>query len=221
MTRVRKFFSGSMVVVLISGVSAGCAGNGLKGMFSRNETSGYKTLEELEAERVEKEASAESEGSRFASWLPFGKTQAEPAEELASSSVEDIEEETQDSSLWRNPFRRQKTVESDPFLSKESPEEQEVADKPSSSTSRSIAARGNVKEKAAAEIAKGEPSDSSVRTVSNTASAEKPKPDDEVVERFEKHFVEKTTKAVDEAEQAAPLMTSSKDLKKPARQSVQ
>ena len=216
MKHVRKFFSGGMVVVLISGVSAGCAGNGLKGMFSRDETSGYKTLEELEAERVAKEASDEEGGSRFASWLPFGKSDAERAEEVASSSAEDLEDEKQVSSLWRNPFRRQETVESDPFLSKESPEAEIVGDKSKTAAVEASASRGKEKEEVAGNLKKESPKDAPVKTASSTAAADKPEQDDELVDRFEKHFVQKTATPGDDEEQAAPLIASSKDVKKAA-----
>ena len=216
MKHVRKFFSGGMVVVLISGVSAGCAGNGLKGMFSRDETSGYKTLEELEAERVAKEASDEEGGSRFASWLPFGKSDAERAEEVASSSAEDLEDEKQVSSLWRNPFRRQETVESDPFLSKESPEEEIVADKPKTAAVKASASLGKEKEEVSDNLKKESPKQAAVKTASSTAAADKPEQDDELVDRFEKHFVQKTATPGDDAEQATPLIASSKDVKKAA-----
>ena len=40
-----KFFiGGALLLITISG----CAGNGLRNMFSSNESEGYKTLEELE-----------------------------------------------------------------------------------------------------------------------------------------------------------------------------
>lgn len=216
MTHVRKFFSGSVALVLISGVSAGCAGNGLKGMFSRNETSGYKTLEELEAERVAKEASPAEGGRRFASWLPFGKSDAEPAEEVASSSADVAEDEKQVSSLWRNPFRRQETVESDPFLSKESPEEKIVADKPDTDRLKAVASGGKEAEEVSGDTAKDGSEERPIKAVGHIATADKPKQDDELVDRFEKHFVEKAAKPADDVEQADPLVTASTDLKKAA-----
>ena len=217
MTHARKFFSGSMAVVLISSVSAGCAGNGLKGMFSRNETSGYKTLEELEAERIAKEASAEEGAPRFASWLPFGKSSPNPSEDVAANSTEDSDEEKQVSSLWRNPFRRQETADSDPFLSKESPSEAVVAaDKPATAAVKASASRGLEKKDVSADIAKDGTKEASVKAASHTAPTEQTEPDDELVDRFEKHFVQKNAKPANEIEEADPLITASKDPKKAA-----
>ena len=71
------YLSGTSIVCLML---AGCAGGGLKNMFSRDDTAGYQTLEEIEAEEAGKpldkteiaDATADEDKPRFASWLPFG-----------------------------------------------------------------------------------------------------------------------------------------------------
>jgi len=186
MTQTRKFVSSSMAVLLMT--SAGCAGNGLKSMFTRNETAGYKTLEEVEAEREKKEAAlADGSGPRFAPWLPFGKKATDDSEALAASDNPSSADDTPSGSKWKNPFRRQETVEADPFLTKETPEEAVVADRKKPAGTKAELASDEKDLPNGGGLASGK--DKSVKTASVTKEA-KPTVDDEdqLVDKFEKHF---------------------------------
>ncbi len=197
MTQSAKLINGGLALILIS--SSGCAGNGLRNMFSRNETAGYKTLEELEEERLAAEKNSDDEsGPRFASWLPFGKKTAEETESIAAADdVVDESGESRKSGWWSNPFRRQETIEADPFLENELPAEVVVAGKKEAEAKAEEVA-STAKTKATNDVAGVK--DKAVKTVS-AATAEVEEEDDLLVEKFEKHFqqtTESTTNAADE-----------------------
>ena len=201
MTQSAKLINSGLALVLIS--SSGCAGNGLRNMFSRNETAGYKTLEELEEERIAAEKnSADESGPRFASWLPFGKKNAEETESIAAADdAVDKSEETKKSGWWRNPFRRQETIEADPFLENELPTEVIVAGKKDAKAKAEEVASA-AKSKAAGDVAAAKnKAASTVKTVSATTEPEIGEDDELLVEKFEKHFQqtsESTGKAAEE-----------------------
>lgn len=212
MSQSSKFIYGSMALLLIS--SSGCAGNGLKNMFSRNETAGYKTLEELEAERLEKENSSTDEsGPRFASWMPFGRKASEEEQTVASSDSDSSEEKEESAAggWWKNPFRRQETVEADPFLTDEKPVDVAAAGKektPSDPMEPSAPRR----KAGVAENPKVEPK-SEIRKVSSTKEpATAPETDDDtlLVEKFEKHFQQNTEEAVEKADDVSALIVAGK-----------
>lgn len=216
MTQTRKFVSSSMALLLMT--SVGCAGNGLKSMFARNETAGYKTLEELEAEQENEGASTDGSKPRFASWLPFGKKTADESEVMAAADTPESEERTSTGSRWKNPFRRQEAVEADPFLTRESPEETVVAEKKKPAATKAELASD---EKDLQTGPGKEPTkDKSVKTASAAEEA-KPVVDQEelLVEKFEKHFERNATKPAteeDSAEDAAPLIAAGGAAKKTA-----
>jgi hypothetical protein len=203
MTQSAKLINGGLALVLIS--SSGCAGNGLRNMFSRNETAGYKTLEELEEERLAAEKNSEDEsGPRFASWLPFGKKNAEETESIAAADdAVDESEEAKKSGWWRNPFRRQETIEADPFLENELPTEVVVAGKKDAKAKAEEVASA-AKSKAAEDVAaaKNEAA-STVKTVSATTEPEIGEDDELLVEKFEKHFQQTSESTVKAAEEGS------------------
>ena len=197
MTQSAKLINGGLALILIS--SSGCAGNGLRNMFSRNETAGYKTLEELEEERLAAEKNSDDEsGPRFASWLPFGKKTAEETESIAAADdAVDESGESRKSGWWSNPFRRQETIEADPFLENELPAEVVVAGKKEANAKAEEVASTS-KTKATNDVAGVK--DKAVKTVS-AGTVEVGEDDDLLVEKFEKHFqqtTESTTNAADE-----------------------
>ncbi|MBL8811748.1 MAG: hypothetical protein JNM43_16385 [Planctomycetaceae bacterium] len=225
-------------------VASGCAGKGLKGMFSRNETAGYSTLQELEAKEAasSKEAVADSSGPRFAPWLPLGKkSTADNAVASAEGSEGASAESSEKKSIFRNPFRKQETIEPDPFLNGQS--EQSVADskdssrtpgatgtKPGASTrtaslSKDVdaAEQGTKSATEGLEISAKKPASRSTTPAgANAAKAAKTEPstgesDEELVARFEKHFQKNTMEA---AEDADALIVVGKDTAKSAKQTA-
>ena len=204
MTQSAKLINGGLALILIS--SSGCAGNGLRNMFSRNETAGYKTLEELEEERLAAEKNSDDEsGPRFASWLPFGKKTAEETESIAAADdAVDESEESKKSGWWRNPFRRQETIEADPFLENELPAEVVVAGKKEAKAKAEEVA-STAKTKATKDV--GAVKDEAVKTVSAT-TAEAGEEDDLLVEKFEKHFQQTTESTVNAADEGSDLIVA-------------
>ena len=207
MTQSGKLINGGLALILIS--SSGCAGNGLRNMFSRNETAGYKTLEELEEERIAKENSDEESGPRFASWLPFGKKTADETEAIADAGeTADVAEDSKKSGWWKNPFRRQETIESDPFLENELPTEVVVAGKNTAKAKAKEATEtaSAVKAETAKDIAAVK--DKAVKTVSATTESAVTEEDDLLVEKFEKHFQQATETAVSNAEEGSDVIVA-------------
>ena len=206
MTQSGKLINGGLALILIS--SSGCAGNGLRNMFSRNETAGYKTLEELEEERIAKENSEDESGPRFASWLPFGKKTTEETEAVADvdGGVEESNEGKK-TGWWKNPFRRQETIEADPFLENELPTEVVVAGKNDAKAKAEKAeeAVSAVKTKTAKDIAAVK--ETTVKKVSATTEAAAEE-DDLLVEKFEKHFQQTTESAVASADESSDVIVA-------------
>jgi len=204
MTQSAKLINGGLALILIS--SSGCAGNGLRNMFSRNETAGYKTLEELEEERLAAEKNSDDEsGPRFASWLPFGKKTAEETESIAAADdAVDESEESKKSGWWRNPFRRQETIENDPFLENELPTEVVVAGKKEAKAKAEEVA-STAKTNATNDVAAVK--EKAVKTVSAT-TAEAGEEDDLLVEKFEKHFQQTTESTVNAADEGSDLIVA-------------
>lgn len=217
MTQTVKLINGGLALILIS--CSGCAGNGLRNMFSRNETAGYKTLEELEEERLAAEKNSGSEsGPRFASWLPFGKKSAEEAETVAAAddavAKDDAvarndaaaeSEEGKKSGWWRNPFRRQESIEADPFLENELPTEVVVAEK-KDVKDKAEAVASAAQTKAAKDVAAVK--DRAVKTVSATSDSAASEEDDLLVEKFEKHFQQTTESTVNAADENSDLIVA-------------
>ena len=203
MTQSGKLINGGLALILIS--SSGCAGNGLRNMFSRNETAGYKTLEELEEERIAKENSDDESGPRFASWLPFGKKTAEETEAIADAGdAVNESEEGKKSGWWKNPFRRQETIEADPFLENELPTEVVVASK-NDAKAKAEEAASAVKAKTTKDIAVVK--ETAVKKVSATTEAVEAE-DDLPVEKFEKHFQQATETAVSAADEGSDVIVA-------------
>lgn len=112
-------------IVILSLLLPGCAGGGLKNMFSRDDTAGYRTLEEIEADEAKKAeretaiADADGDKPRFSPWLPFGKKADESAtsdESLAATEPSDDEVSPKYGKWWQRAFRTRDPYESDPFL---------------------------------------------------------------------------------------------------------
>lgn len=132
--------SGTSIVCLLL---SGCAGGGLKNMFSRDDTAGYQTLEEIEAKEAgkpsEKSAVAASDSEeaqpRFASWLPFGKKDEAASKDLLAEAEKTPDAEKESSTYgkwWQRPFKTRDPYESDPFLADSN--ETSTADKSKSET---------------------------------------------------------------------------------------
>lgn len=203
MTQSGKMINGGLALILIS--TSGCAGNGLRNMFSRNETAGYKTLEELEEERIAKENSEDESGPRFASWLPFGKKTADETEAIADAEgAVDESEEGKKSGWWKNPFRRQETIEADPFLENELPTEVVVAGKKDAKAKVDEAASA-VKEKTSKDIAAVKEQTAKKVSATTEVAAEE---DDLLVEKFEKHFQQTTETAVTSADESSDVIVA-------------
>ena len=141
MSQHHKFVYGSLFA-FVAATHIGCAGSGLKNMFTRNETDGYHSLDELETEEqsvAETEVSGDevekpSIATRLASWRPFGKT--EPTEEETSAAIDARTSDGDSEDTGKNPrflgraFTKRESVEPDPFLS----EEPKLADRTASSS---------------------------------------------------------------------------------------
>lgn len=203
-------------------VATGCAGKGLKGMFARNETAGYSTLEELEAKEAAKSKGevADSSGPRFAPWLPFGKdTAAEKT--VASAEAPSATVPTDDAAkkgFFRNPFRKQESIEPDPFLNDQPAttvadsgtkgNESEATSSKTRATTRTAsmskelgdAGTEEMPEIAARPASRKTPSAKTV-SASAPATGKSEETDAELVERFEKHFQKNTLEAAEEADQ--------------------
>lgn len=220
-------------------VATGCAGKGLKGMFSRNETAGYSTLEELDAKEAAKSKGevADSSGPRFAPWLPFGKDKAAD-NTVAAAETPSATAPTDDAAkkgLFRNPFRKQETIEPDPFLNDQPAKtvadsgvkenEPEVATSKTRPATRTasmskevgIAGRDAGKEEMpeiAARTASRKTASSS--SASSPGSAKSEETDAELVERFEKHFQKNTLEAAEDADQLIVAGKQASERKKEA-----
>ena len=129
MSRHHKLVYGSLFV-FVAATHVGCAGSGLKNMFTRNETDGYQSLDELESaeksvaetEISEDEVAKPSVVTRLASWRPFSKTEPTQEEPLAATGGDSSDAEetgTKPRFLGRGLTKRE-SVEPDPFLSAES-----------------------------------------------------------------------------------------------------
>lgn len=130
MSHYRNFANGGFVF-LLAATHVGCAGSGLKNIFTRNETDGYHSIDELEAEE-RKLAEAEESGSeeqsrsiaaRMTSWRPFSKPDANQEEEYAAYASDPSDADSEETEKSANPFSRafakRDTVGSDPFLEAE------------------------------------------------------------------------------------------------------
>lgn len=116
-------------VLFLAATQAGCAGSGLKNIFTRNETDGYHSIDELEAEErklAETEESGEEESpsiaARMASWRPFGKPDASEKEEEeyaaydSGTSDADSEKDAKASNPFSRAFAKRDSIDPDPFL---------------------------------------------------------------------------------------------------------
>ena len=210
MSHSRNLICGGLSLLLVS--SAGCAGKGLRNMFSRNETAGYSTLEDLEASEqgsaeetsaVVDADEAESTGPRFASWVPFTGTHEheEDVDDMATSDVSAKEgKAVTNGRWWQHPFRKNGPAKTDPFLMEESVPESLIAgiEEP--------AARTGVKP----------PDGKPVRTVSEKPAPVGGTPEDRLlVDKFEEHFKQNTADTVNSVEQAEPLIVAGKKTSSP------
>ena len=130
MNQHHKLICGGLSV-FFAATHVGCAGSGLKNMFTRNETDGYHSLDELaveeravaEAEESEVEDGAPSMVTRLASWRPFSKAESEEADDYAAdetpASKGDLEEAGTSPRFLGRAFSKRDAVEPDPFLGTE------------------------------------------------------------------------------------------------------
>ena len=130
MSHHHQLVCGSLFV-FFAATHVGCAGSGLKNMFTRNETDGYHSLDELETEEQPvaeteipgDEVEKSSLVTRLSSWRPFSKT--EPTEEETSAVVDADTSDADSEDAGRSPrfpgraFTKRESVEPDPFLSAE------------------------------------------------------------------------------------------------------
>jgi len=216
MSHSSKLFTGGIALLLIS--ASGCAGQGLRSMFTRNETDGYKTLEELEAEdakaaaRSSAVADAGSGGPRFAPWLPFGKKSTEESDAVAANKTAASDSPDSQSAVawWKNPFRRSEPVELDPFLTQE--ELQSTEELPSTTVAQTKTKTALPATSADAadqnpEFMPSARSEKSVKTVSRKNESQVlPSEDELLAEKFEKHFQKNTIETADASEPAQPLI---------------
>ena len=223
---------------------AGCAGGGLKNMFSRDDTAGYRTLEEIEAEEAGKpldksevaDATADDDKPRFASWLPFGKKEEAETKDLLAEAEKSADAEVESSKYgkwWQRPFKTRDPYESDPFLADADeptkPDDDVKSDskdakKPST---RTVASSEKDTEKTPAiqpaepkskantkDVASSTKKDSNVRPVSGSKTVDdgkaEPAGDALLVEKFEEHFRKNTLEAVEQADEAEPLIVAGK-----------
>ncbi len=131
MSQYRNLASGGFVLFLAA-THVGCAGSGLKNIFTRNETDGYHSIDELEAEE-RKLADAEESGdeeespsiaARITSWRPFSKPDATEEEEYAADGSGPADKDSEVRAKSSNPlsraFAKRDSVGSDPFLETDS-----------------------------------------------------------------------------------------------------
>jgi hypothetical protein len=132
MSQYRNLASGGFVLFLAA-THVGCAGSGLKNIFTRNETDGYHSIDELEAEEqklAETEKSSDdaesspSIAARMASWRPFSKPDATEDEEYSAYGSDTSEQDSEVRAKSANPlsraFAKRDSVDPDPFLETES-----------------------------------------------------------------------------------------------------
>jgi len=128
MSQHHKLVYGSLFV-FFAATHAGCAGSGLKNMFTRNETDGYHSLDELETDKqsvAETEASGDevrkpSMANRLASWRPFSKSEPTGDDPSVASDADTSDGDSEDAGssprFLSRAFMKQESVEPDPFLS--------------------------------------------------------------------------------------------------------
>jgi hypothetical protein len=123
MSQRKKLICGGLFLILGS-THAGCAGSGLKNMFTRNETDGYHSLDELEAQEAGQEEETPSIATRLASWHPFGSARSDEADTSATDETRLSEAEKIDkarSTLFPGlALSKRDSVAPDPFLGAES-----------------------------------------------------------------------------------------------------
>lgn len=125
MSQHQKLICGGLFVIF-GATHVGCAGSGLKNIFTRNETDGYHSLDELEAEESGSEVEVEkpSLASRLASWRPFDRVESDTEETFAAS--EDLASEPDAANTAGSPrfpglaISKRDSVAPDPFLNAES-----------------------------------------------------------------------------------------------------
>ncbi|MCA9010990.1 MAG: hypothetical protein KDB01_14665 [Planctomycetaceae bacterium] len=141
MSQHQKRIYGGLCIFLAA-THVGCAGSGLKNMFTRNGIDGYHSLDELEAAESESEEQKPSVATRLASWRPFGAAESDNAETYAdadprtgTAEADSANSESTDSGRSRRfpalAFSKRDNVTPDPFLGAE-PDHSDRADTPAS-----------------------------------------------------------------------------------------
>jgi hypothetical protein len=221
MNRLEKFITGITACSLLA--NAGCAG-GLRNLFTGDETAGYKTLEELEAEEAGKNETAVAETSR-PRWFSIGRT----TETTVAETESDMQDESalpESTAWWKTPFRRQNQIESDPFLTDESKtvaaEQSVLASTEKSDDSKATKSTSEAAEQSTRSIAARSetpfdddvlPENAIVRSVSDQRRKEAEEfaaraADEELVQKFERHFQDETVQTANEGDAAERLIVA-------------
>jgi len=126
MSQHKKLVCGGLFV-FFAATHVGCAGSGIKNLFTRNETDGYQSLDELEAKLAAEADAADAESkevkpsiaAKMASWRPFGT--AKPGEEDPDAQLSKADETTATrSSVFDSlALSKRDSVAPDPFLGAE------------------------------------------------------------------------------------------------------
>lgn len=131
MSQQRQLVRGGLVLFLAA-THVGCAGSGVKNLFTRNETDGYHSIDELEAEERKLAEAEESDyedaspsiAARITSWRPFSIPEASEEDAYAANESDTSDTDSQDraksSKLLGRAFAKRDSVDPDPFLETES-----------------------------------------------------------------------------------------------------
>lgn len=233
MYRLDKLITGITAFSLLA--SAGCAG-GLRNLFTGDETAGYKTLEELEADEAAQSETADAATSR-PRWFSIGR----PTEATVAETETDVQEESPSSestAWWKSPFRRQSQIESDPFLADESKtvaaEKSVLAATEESADPKATKPTSEAAEKATDSIAARSetpfedtvlPDKAIVRSVSDQRRKEAEEfaaraADEELVQKFERHFQDETVQTANEGDAAERLIVAGSQEDAESREAV-
>ena len=245
MSQYRNLASGGFVL-LLAATHVGCAGSGLKNMFTRNETDGYHSIDELEAEDRKLAADEEprdkeespSIAARMTSWRPFSKPDTKMDEyaayESGPSDMDSEEGPAKSSNPLSRVFAKRDSVDSDPFLETESASKK----RPTSETFKAAPSReiakldAKKKDQSAVEnefATTPEPKaafdkDAKVPAIKATAKSDSTGTDAEdsvaLAKRFEQHFLLNSAGTVAKSEAAATGAESAEALQTKASKIV-
>jgi len=242
MSQYRNLASGGFVLFLAA-THVGCAGSGLKNIFTRNETDGYHSIDELEAEerklaKAEEPGDAEESPSiaaRMTSWRPFSKPDATEEDDYAAYESDPSETDSEERAKSSNPisraFAKRDSVGSDPFLETESADSK----RPTPETFKSAPGRELAKLDAKSAAVENEfafthepkaklDKEAKVAAIKAPAKSDPAGTDaedsDALARRFEQHFLLNSAGTVATAEAADSVAASADKLQKKAAKIV-